>query len=113
MSGPAAKRLTGAKLGKYTLEDVLGTGGYGQVYLGKPSTGTGRSVAIKVLDALHVRDEDAVERFKRVTDIGSSRGRHYLVMELVSGGSLHKLLRRDHADPDRVLAVLTETARAL
>ncbi|HSS01991.1 MAG TPA: serine/threonine-protein kinase, partial [Kofleriaceae bacterium] len=49
----------------------------------------------------------------RVLDVGSSRGRHYLVMELVSGGSLHKLLRRDEPDPARVLAVLVDTARAL
>jgi serine/threonine-protein kinase len=128
--GPAvkvtAKRLTGAKVGEYRLAEVLGTGGYGEVYVGKPATG--RKVAIKVLDAQHVRDEDAVERFKReaetarrlehpgivrVIDVGSSRGRHYLVMELVSGGSLHKLLRREHADPARVLAVLVDTARAL
>jgi len=121
-----ARRLSGAKVGKYVLEDVLGTGGYAEVYVGKPSTG--RHVAVKLLDATHARDEDAVERFKReaetarklahpnivrVLDVGTSRGRHYLVMELVRGGSLHKLLRKGRADPARVLAVLVETARAL
>jgi serine/threonine-protein kinase len=130
MPGPAvkvtAKRQRSARLGEYRLANVLGTGGYGEVYVGKPATG--RKVAIKVLDAVHVRDEDAVERFKReaetarklvhpsivrVIDVGSTRGRHYLVMELVSGGSLHKLLRRDRADPARVLAVLVDSARAL
>jgi serine/threonine protein kinase len=130
MPGPAvkvaAKRLSGSKLGEYRLADVLGTGGYGEVYVGKPTTG--RNVAIKVLDAVHVRDDDAIERFKReaqtarrlehpsivrVIDVGSSRGRHYLVMELVSGGSLHKLLRRDDPDPARVLAVLSDAAQAL
>src|SRR5689334_16208219 len=120
-----AKRLTGTKLGRYVLDDVLGTGGYAEVYVGKPTTG--RHVAIKLLDAAHARDADAVERFKReaetaqklahpsivrVLDVGSSRGRHYLVMELVRGGSLHKLLR-GRADPARVLAVLVETAQAL
>ncbi len=130
MAGPAlktaAKRLAGSKVGKYTLEDILGTGGYGEVYLGKPTTG--RNVAVKLLDAVHARDEDAVERFKReaetarrlehpnivrVLDVGTSRGRHYLVMELVRGGSFHKLLRRGPADPAKVLAVLVETSRAL
>jgi serine/threonine protein kinase len=130
MPGPvvrvAAKRLRGSKIGEYTIAEVLGTGGYGEVYAGKPSAG--RKVAIKVLDAVHVRDEDAVERFKReaetarrlehpsivrVIDVGSSRGRHYLVMELVSGGSLHKLLRRGGADAAKVLTVLVDAARAL
>src|SRR5262249_40142097 len=121
-----AKRLTGSKLGKYTVASMLGAGGYGEVYAGKPATG--RSVAIKVLDAARVRDADAIERFKReaetarrlehpnivrVLDVGSSPGRHYLVMELVSGGSFDKLLRRDRADPAAVLAVLADAARAL
>jgi len=121
-----AKRVRGSKIGEYRIAEVLGAGGYGEVYLGKPSAG--RKVAIKVLDAAHVRDEDAVERFKReaetarrlehpsivrVIDVGSSRGRHYLVMELVGGGSLHKLLRRGRADPTRVRAVLVDTAHAL
>jgi serine/threonine protein kinase len=122
----AARRLTGGKLGKYQLAEVLGAGGYGEVYVGKPASG--RAVAVKVLDAARVRDEDAVERFRReaetarklehpnivrVMDVGASRGRHYLVMELVRGGSLQKLLRREGADPARVLAVLADAARAL
>jgi eukaryotic-like serine/threonine-protein kinase len=129
MPGPASKaapKRPGGKLGKYTLDELLGTGGYGEVYVGKPATG--RHVAIKVLDAVHARDEDAVERFKReaetarrlehpnivrVLDVGSSRGRHYLVMELVGGGSLHRLLRRADPDPAQLLGVLADAANAL
>jgi eukaryotic-like serine/threonine-protein kinase len=130
MSGPSSKasvkRLTGSKVGKYALEEILGTGGYGEVYVGKPANG--RAVAVKVLAALHARDDDSVERFKReaetarklehpnivrVLDVGSSRQRHYLVMELVRGGSLHKLLRKGDADPEKLLAVLADSARGL
>jgi eukaryotic-like serine/threonine-protein kinase len=121
----APKRLTGSKVGKYTLDDLLGQGGFGDVYVGKQKTGP--NVAVKLLDAAHARDEDAIVRFKRegetakrlqhpnivrVLDVGSSRQRHYLVMELVRGGSFDRLLR-NAAPPDKVLSVLTDTARAL
>jgi eukaryotic-like serine/threonine-protein kinase len=128
-SAPAfkqTKRLTGTKVGKFTLEDLLGQGGYGDVYVGAQKTGP--HVAVKLLDPTHARDEDTIARFKReaetaqrlehpnivrTIDVGSSRGRHYIVMELVRGGSLHRLLRRDDPPPEKVLAVLTDAARAL
>jgi serine/threonine-protein kinase len=120
-----SKRPSGAKLGKYTLRDPLGQGAYGIVYLAEQKAGA--NVAVKVLDATHARDEDAIERFKRegetakrldhpnivrVLDVGSSRSRHYLVMELVRGGSLDRLMRRD-GTAEKVLPALVATARAL
>ncbi|HEY5947684.1 MAG TPA: serine/threonine-protein kinase [Kofleriaceae bacterium] len=129
MGTPAAKtapkRLTGSKLGKYTLKERLGQGGYGDVYLAEQKRGV--SVAVKILDASHARDEDAVERFKRegetakrlehpnivrVLDVGSSRSRHYLVMELVRGGSLERLMQRE-GSAEKLLPALVESARAL
>ncbi|HET7505418.1 MAG TPA: serine/threonine-protein kinase [Kofleriaceae bacterium] len=121
-----AKRPTGAKVGKYTLSAILGQGAYGDVHLGVPRAGS--RVAIKILNANASRDTDTVTRFKReadtarrldhpsivrILDVGSSRGRHYLVMELVRGGSLRTLLQRADASPARVIAVLTEVATAL
>jgi serine/threonine-protein kinase len=122
----ASKRAAGPKLGKYTLGDLLGQGAYGAVHLGEQKTGP--RVAVKVLDPTHARDPDTIERFKReadtarrldhpnivrVIDVGSSRGRHYLVMELVGGGSLQRLLQRAEPAPAKVLQALIETARAL
>ena len=121
----APKRATAGKVGKYTLRDLLGSGGYGDVYVGEQKTGP--NVAVKLLDAAHARDEDAIARFKRegetakrlshpnivrVLDVGSSRARHYLVMELVRGGSLDRLLRGD-GPAEKVLPVLAQTASAL
>ncbi|HEY5921106.1 MAG TPA: serine/threonine-protein kinase [Kofleriaceae bacterium] len=121
----APKGLTGSKVGKFTLKELLGQGGFGAVYLGAQKSGP--NVAIKVLDAVHARDEDAVERFKRegetakrlehpnivrVLDVGSSRARHFLVMELVRGGSLERLIHRD-GTAEKVLPALVETAQAL
>jgi serine/threonine-protein kinase len=117
---------TGTKVGKYTLKDQLGQGGYGDVYLGVAKGSP--DVAVKLLDPSAARDEDTVARFKReadtarrlehrnivqVVDVGSSRGRHYIVMELVRGGSLRKLLRRNDAPPEKLLSVLTDVADAL
>jgi len=121
----APKRLTGAKVGKYTLKDLLGQGAYGEVYAAEQKDGP--NVAVKILDATHARDADAVERFKRegetakrlqhpnivrVLDVGSSRSRHYLVMELVGGGSLDRVMRREDS-AEKVLPALVAAARAL
>src|SRR5205823_11618869 len=126
VAGSASKHShkTGQKLGKYTLGELLGRGGYGEVYAASSKKG---NVAIKVLDPLAARDDEVIGRFKReaetaqrldhpnivrVRDIGSSRGKHYLVIDLVRGGSLRRLIDRG-ADPATVLSVLTEVARAL
>jgi serine/threonine-protein kinase len=121
-----AQRSTGAKVGKYRLKAVLGQGGYGDVHLGVPLTGS--KVAVKILNANASRDADTVTRFRReadtarrlehpsivrIVDVGASRGRHYIVMELVRGGSLRRLLNGDDPPPGKVLAVLTDVARAL
>ena len=113
-------------MGKYTLKEVLGQGGYGDVHLGVPLTGA--RVAVKILNANASRDADTVARFRReadtarrlehpsivrIVDVGSSRGRHYIVMELVRGGSLRRLLNRDDAPPEKVLQVLADIAGAL
>jgi eukaryotic-like serine/threonine-protein kinase len=122
----ASKRPTGAKVGKYTLTQVLGQGGYGDVHLGVSSAGP--KVAVKILNARASRDEDTVARFKReadtgqrlehpsivrIVEVGSSRGRHYIVMELMRGGSLRQMLDRADTPPNDVLAVLAEVASAL
>jgi serine/threonine protein kinase len=120
---PLAPRPTGAKVGKYTLQAALGQGAYGEVHLGVPSRGP--RVAVKILSATAARNADTITRFKReadtarrldhpsiirIVDVGSSRGRHYIIMELVHGGSLRRLLERAAAPPAKLLAVLSRAA---
>jgi serine/threonine-protein kinase len=120
----AAAKKTPQKIGKYTLGKQLGHGAFGDVFQGTSKDG---NFAIKILDPQAARDDESVERFKReaetarrldhpnvvrVYDVGSSRGRHYIVMELVRGGSMRALLDA-RANPEAVLQVLTETAAAL
>jgi serine/threonine-protein kinase len=130
-SKSGSKRARGAnrsKVGKYTLAQQLGKGGYGEVHVGVPKAGP--RVAIKLLDAMLTRDEEAVARFKReaetvqrldhpnivrLLELGTSRNRHFSAMELVHGGSLKALINRAH-DRDharKVLAALADAARGL
>src|SRR5690242_3989367 len=91
---------------KYRLEQLLGKGGMGAVYLAT-HLGTERYVALKLIAPQYMRNEEFVERFKRearaagrlrhpnvvdVTDFGFASvddGRvAYLVMEYLDGCTL-------------------------
>lgn len=123
-----ARSANKPKVGKYTLAQQLGKGGFGEVHVGVQKTGP--RVAIKLLDATLTRDAAAVARFKReaatvrrldhpnvvrLLEVGTSRNRHFIAMELVHGGSLRSLMNRtpdrDHAR--KVLASLAGAARGL
>ena len=54
------------QLGKYRLEDLLGTGASGTVFLAR-QTGLERLVAVKVLASELVQDPQLVARFQRET----------------------------------------------
>lgn len=93
------------KLGKYTLHEKLGSGGFGTVY--RATDAMGRTVAIKVLKPGWSDDPETIERFRRealaagelfhphiatILDIDEAEGRRFLVMRYVDGPSLDKIL---------------------
>jgi serine/threonine protein kinase len=94
--------LIGQMLGQYELQERLGQGGMATVYRGiQPALG--RSVAIKVLSLAHLTDPHLPARFRRearlaaslmhpniihVYDFGEWREYLYIVMSLVTGGTL-------------------------
>jgi serine/threonine protein kinase len=100
---PGAELEIGATIGPYTLEGLLGEGGFGRVYLARQREPVSRTVALKVLkagmdsaaivarfeaerQALAVMDHPHVAR---VYDGGETdAGRPYFVMELVRGEPL-------------------------
>jgi serine/threonine protein kinase len=106
MSGALSEQLSGMTLdGKYLLNIKLGSGGFGIVYKGL-QVALQRPVAVKILRLMQSDEfEIALERFRRegistcrvrhrnaieVIDTGvSAEGIPYLVMELLSGRSLH------------------------
>lgn len=97
------------QLGKYRLENLLGNGASGTVFLAR-QTGLDRLVAVKVLSPQVVEDRGLVARFHRETqslaavtsphlvtafDAESQGALHYLVMEYVAGEDLGQVLRRE------------------
>lgn len=93
--------------GKYRLLDILGSGGMGSVYLCE-HINLGRKVAIKILPETHAKEKAVLDRFYREAravaalshpnivlahDIDTDGSIHFLVMEYVTGKTLHELVK--------------------
>jgi eukaryotic-like serine/threonine-protein kinase len=92
--------------GRYSVEGLLGQGGFGAVYRAKDPQ-TGDDVAVKVLAgragspkqrARFRREVEALSQLRHpglieVLDAGESEGRPWFAMPLLSGGSLEERLR--------------------
>jgi len=93
------------QLGKYTLIEELGGGGFGTVY--KASDPIGRTVAIKVLKPGWVNDPGIIARFRlealaagklfhahiaTILDFEEVNGQPFIVMRYVDGQSLDNLI---------------------
>lgn len=115
---------------RYEIGEKIGQGGMGSVYKSIDHK-LQRDVAIKVLtkDLDDEEYQESLERFKRegqvlrrlehpnivdVLDTIEENERQYIVMELVAGGSLSGLLKReDRMEPDRVVSIALELSDAL
>ncbi|MDA3864370.1 MAG: serine/threonine-protein kinase [Deltaproteobacteria bacterium] len=101
------EEIIGTFIGNYKIMDLLGSGAFGDVFLGRhPSIE--REVAIKVLDGFLSRDPEIVQRFKdearsvniikhpniiQIFDFGQlDDGRQYFIMELLHGIELGELI---------------------
>jgi serine/threonine-protein kinase len=119
----------GASLGPYRLEQVLGEGTMGRVYLGKHQR-LGRQVALKVLHARHTQDASLLQRFlqeaKTVNQINHEHivevydfieelepHRVYCVMELLKGQTLAERIKERALEVDGVLRIGRQIAQAL
>jgi serine/threonine-protein kinase len=114
-------------IGRYSLTEKLGGGGMATVYRGRDPR-LAREVAVKLLLS-SIQDDPALrERFEReahtiarlehpaivpVYDFGDDQGQLYLVMRLMTGGSLHDRLRRGPIPPAVAAQLLERLADAL
>ncbi|HEU5057872.1 MAG TPA: protein kinase [Kofleriaceae bacterium] len=115
--------------GRYRIDELIGEGGMGRVYLAE-HVEIGKRVAIKILHPVYGRMPDLVERFRRearaaskighphivdVTDSGTTvDGSVYFVMEYLEGVELASVIDREGAlDVARALRITTQICRAL
>ncbi len=117
-----------AQFGNFLLLQLLGAGGMGGVYRARDE-GLNREVAIKVMLKSLGDDPMFVETFQReaqaaaklnhpniaqIYSFGQEKGQPYIVMELVSGGSLDKMMAAQGAmDPTAVIQIGEQIAEGL
>ncbi len=117
----------GTKLGGYTLETPLGSGGMGVVYRAL-QTSLSRPVALKVLPPELSSDPEFVERFHRealtlgalshprivsVIDRGVENGMAFLAMELVEGESLRQRMARSSIPQKELVRLAIQVCEGL
>jgi serine/threonine protein kinase len=127
-----AEALTGKVLGTCTLQQLIGRGGMGAVFLAQQSRPR-RQVAVKVLLPMlplqPYQQTAFLERFRRETDVigllahpnivpvheyGEQKGMAYLVMPYISGGTLRDELEREGNLPlTRAVSYLEQMSAAL
>ncbi len=113
--------LSGLVLGQYELRGMLGIGGMGAVYRGFQA-GLRREVAVKVMSPQLALQAGYLERFNReaqtaaalehqhiipIYDYGMQQGYSYIVMRLLTGGTLAERMEQSN------LPTLSETVELL
>jgi serine/threonine-protein kinase len=119
--------MIGRTLSHFEVTAKLGEGGMGKVYRATDSK-LGREVAIKVLPAEFVADEDRLARFERearmlaalnhpnvagIHEVGQEGGVHFLVMELAVGETLAELVKRGPLSRDQAIRTALQIAEGL
>ncbi len=117
----------GTRLGPYEIQDLLGTGGMGEVYRARDPR-LSREVAVKLITADGASSPERLSRFETearaaaqlahpnvvtVFDVGTHEGQPYLVLELLEGQTLREVLRGGAPPMRQSLTWALETARGL
>ncbi|MDX6676319.1 MAG: hypothetical protein QOE31_371 [Solirubrobacteraceae bacterium] len=117
----------GATFAGYRIDAVAGRGGMGTVYRATQLS-LQRTVALKVVAAPLLDDDDARRRFEfeaqvaamldhpsivAVHDAGEADGLTFMAMRFVEGPDLRQLLTSERLAPQRGIAILAQVAEAL
>ncbi|GAA3241419.1 hypothetical protein GCM10017691_44590 [Pseudonocardia petroleophila] len=120
--------MTTRQFGQYVVQDLLGSGGMGEVYRAH-DTRRDREVALKLLPELFSGDAEYTRRFRReshvaarlrephvipIHDFGEIDGRLFIDMRLVDGRDIGQILAEDGAlPPTRAVHLIGQIAEAL
>jgi tRNA A-37 threonylcarbamoyl transferase component Bud32 len=123
---PVAGRLTSLQISNYYVDNMIGKGGMGEVYLAHKDR---YSFAMKVLNEIDARQPISRERFLRESEIlnrlkhpnitktfevGEFNNTHYIVMELLDGVELSTHIKQKGAfTVDDMLAIVKDISSAL
>ena len=124
----APRPAAGMRVGRYELLRQLGVGAMGEVWHARDLAGSG-DVAIKLLKPEIAVDVELLKRFRKearvlakvgspfianIVDLNEDKGLHYLVLELVTGGSVAGALKKLGKLPERLaLGIVADACRAL
>lgn len=118
--------MVGKEIGTYQIENLLGAGGMGEVYLAR-ETKLNRRVALKILPWQFVADVERTSRFEReahalsalnhpnlitIYEVGNIDGLHFIAMEYVEGQTLRALMNGALKFRD-ILSIVAQVAEAL
>ncbi|MCC7206954.1 MAG: serine/threonine protein kinase [Anaerolineae bacterium] len=119
--------LIGQQLGQYRITALLGTGGMASVYRAR-QVSMNRDVALKVIESEASKGSEFLKRFERevqtvagishahilkVFDYGQHDGMVYLVMELLTGGTLADVIARGPMSLPQISRLMDQIASAL
>jgi serine/threonine protein kinase len=118
----------GTPIGRFELVRQLGAGAMGEVWEARDTAGDA-NVAVKLLHPEIAGNEELLRRFRKearvlgkvsspyianIIDINEDRGTHYLVLELVAGGSVGAALERAGKLTERLaLGIIADACRGL
>ncbi len=118
--------LTGKIIGTYKIEKMLGAGGMGEVYLAHDDK-LRRKVALKILPAEFIADDERVKRFTlearavsalnhpnivTIHDVGNFEGINYIATEFVEGQSLREIIGTN-LKVSEILRIVSQCCEAL
>jgi formylglycine-generating enzyme required for sulfatase activity/dienelactone hydrolase/predicted Ser/Thr protein kinase len=124
--GPSPS-ISGSTVGHFEVMDLLGAGGFGEVYRARDAR-LGRMVALKVLPAAFALDAERRERFRleamaasalnhpnicTVYELIEAVDKNVIVMELVEGKTLHAALAKGPLPAAETLSIALQIADAL
>lgn len=126
-ASPAASIASGTTLDHFEILELLGAGGFGEVYRAR-DTRLKRIVAVKVIPDRLAGDLERRERFRReaiaasalnhpnictVHELVEASGRFLIVMELVEGKTLFSALKEGPLPLARLLPIALQVTEAL